>query len=177
MEKKPIKVYLPQFDRAEELDYETPKTVEEFYNIINNAPTNILFGYGFRKWSTMNDCIKENTQKKDYPNMISVPAYNMEDLPDLIEGITKDDLPKATRSVVLDCTPEPNRPMQLLDHDEEIWLFPKEWYDLIPEGFQATGLFGQSFPFEKSKTDNDTRFGCLGYGIRKLLTPNSHETK
>lgn len=49
-----------------------------------------------------------------------------------------------------------------------IWLFPKEWYDKIPEGFLCTDIDACVGPFEKGVTDSDYRYGCLAYGILKL---------
>ena len=46
-------------------------------------------------------------------------------------------------------------------------LFPYEWYDIIPDNFTVTGLYGEKFSFKRGITDNDMRFGCLGYGICK----------
>lgn len=172
MKKKPIKVYMPQFDRAEKLDYETPKTKQEFINIIGTAPVETLFGFGFRKWSTMNDCIKENIASAERPQMFSLPTVNIDDLPDILEGKEPDSL----GSVLMDLTPKRYVPMNLLTDDCDIWLFPHEWYDIIPDGFIVTGLHGEQYPFEKGKTDNDKRFGCLGYGIMRL-TPSPEKTK
>lgn len=46
-----------------------------------------------------------------------------------------------------------------------LYLFPGEWYDCIPEGFQVVDISGESEFFKKGFTDDDTRFGCLPYGI------------
>lgn len=171
---KQIKVYMPQFDRAEKLDYETPKTQEEFQNIINTAPTEILFGFGFRKWSTVNDCIKENLSRKDQPSMISVPAYNLNNAADAIKAaLDGTEMPKTSESIVLglhEDNPDRIYSETLLDTDECIWLFPKEWYDIIPDGFIVTGLSAEQYPFIKGEADNDTRFGCLAYGIRRAIS-------
>lgn len=165
MEKKPIRVYMPRFERTEKLDYETPKTKKEFIDIVGSAPTDILFGFGFRKWSTMNNCIKENIVRNNKPQMFSLPTVNIDDLPDILEGKEPDSL----GSVLMDLTPEGNIPLNLLTTDCDIWLFPHEWYDIIPDGFIVTGLYGEQFQFEKGKTDNDRRFGCLGYGIMREI--------
>lgn len=44
-------------------------------------------------------------------------------------------------------------------------LFPKEWYDSIPEGFELVCISGEKVKFKKGSTDDDIRFGCLAYGI------------
>lgn len=47
------------------------------------------------------------------------------------------------------------------------WLFPHEWYDRIPEGFEIHGLSGEIYTFAKGVSDDDMRFGALPYGIFK----------
>lgn len=172
MEKKPISIYLPQFDRTEKLDYDTPKTIEEFTSIVSSAPTEILFGFGFRKWSSMNDCIKENIERVGQPESITVPAYSLDQAVDAITAAIEDkELPEPEGGTITLGGHRNDRetPKNLLEQDEDIWLFPKEWYDLIPNGFIVTGLNGESYPFESGKSDDDTRFGCLAYGIRKPI--------
>lgn len=46
-----------------------------------------------------------------------------------------------------------------------LWLFPGEWYNNIPCDFIVTDIFGLSEKFIPGKTDNDTRFGLLAFGI------------
>lgn len=161
-----INIITPQFDRIEKLDFETPTTEEDFYNIVNTAPVNILRGYGFRKWDSMNNIIKENISNKDKPSMISLPTYNIEDLPDLLSG--GDAIPSG--DIVLGLSSREPKPETLLPVDEDILLFPCEWYDIIPNGFTVTGLSGESYLFEKGVSDDDKRFGCLAYGIRKKIS-------
>ena len=48
---------------------------------------------------------------------------------------------------------------------EVLWLLPGEWYDRIPEGFPLTCIDGKTEPFKRGETDDDTRFGCLAYGV------------
>jgi hypothetical protein len=45
------------------------------------------------------------------------------------------------------------------------WLFPKEWYDIIPDGYQITYISGEQGEFKRRKTDDDYRFGCLAFGF------------
>jgi hypothetical protein len=47
-----------------------------------------------------------------------------------------------------------------------LMLFPGEWCDSIPEGFELESISKRVFRFEKKKADRDIRFGCLAYGIR-----------
>ncbi len=62
-----------------------------------------------------------------------------------------------------------NLPTELLEHDEAVYLFPKEWYNLIPEGFAMTDISGREHKFKRGKTDDDIRFGCIAYGIRRKV--------
>lgn len=48
---------------------------------------------------------------------------------------------------------------------EQLWLLPGEWYNHIPEGMPLTCIDGTTEPFERGKTDDDIRYGCLAYGI------------
>ena len=45
------------------------------------------------------------------------------------------------------------------------WLFPKEWYGIIPDGFVVTDIFGKEKEFKRGETDDDYRFGCLSFGF------------
>lgn len=44
-------------------------------------------------------------------------------------------------------------------------LFPGEWYDEIPKGFEVVDIFGETEKFDPKKSDKDQRFGLLPYGI------------
>lgn len=64
-----------------------------------------------------------------------------------------------------------------------LYLFPAEWYERIPNGFEVVTISGQRVKFcrpqatrhagrarfERGKTSNDRRFGVLGYGVLKAL--------
>jgi hypothetical protein len=50
---------------------------------------------------------------------------------------------------------------------DDHWLFPKEWYDLIPEGYLVVDICEVSEPFKKGETCNDSRFGALAYGFKR----------
>ena len=45
------------------------------------------------------------------------------------------------------------------------WLYPGEWYDHIPEGYEVIGLSGENYKFAKDESDDDIRYGCLPYGF------------
>lgn len=50
--------------------------------------------------------------------------------------------------------------------DEHIhMLYPKEWYDTIPNGLEMLCISGRTEIFEHGKTDDDYRFGCLAFGF------------
>lgn len=44
-------------------------------------------------------------------------------------------------------------------------LFPGEWYEMIPDGFEIVNISGNKEKFVSGDTDDDIRFGCLSYGI------------
>ena len=150
-----------------------PQTEAEFYRIINNAGWQELKEYGFRKWDTMNNLISENIDTKDESKMVSIPAFNIssvEDIADIIVGAVNGEDLQPDSSMLVDLSTVIPRPTQLLDEDEWVMLFPGEWYGLIPDGFKCTGLWGQEEDFIKGgETDDDTRFGCLAYGIRRKI--------
>jgi len=47
------------------------------------------------------------------------------------------------------------------------YLFPKEWYGIIPNGLMVKMIDGEEIPFEPGVTDDDSRFGCLAFGFFK----------
>lgn len=47
------------------------------------------------------------------------------------------------------------------------YLFPKEWYDVIPEGLQLKCINGKTEIFKRGITDDDHRYGCIAYGFVK----------
>lgn len=47
------------------------------------------------------------------------------------------------------------------------YLYPAEWYNYIPDGVEVVDIFENVELFKKGKTDNDRRFGALGYGFIK----------
>jgi hypothetical protein len=48
-----------------------------------------------------------------------------------------------------------------------LYLFPESWYDRIPDGYVVEFLDGTWGKFHHGETDNDTRGGMLGFGIRR----------
>lgn len=49
--------------------------------------------------------------------------------------------------------------------DTNHWLYPAEWYDFIPDGYEMIDINGESEKFKKGVTDDDMRFGALAYGF------------
>ncbi len=49
--------------------------------------------------------------------------------------------------------------------DKNLWLFPAEWYEHIPEGYEIIDINFSAEPFQEGKTDDDRRSGALPYGI------------
>ena len=146
-----VRFITPQFERAEKLDFQwKPSNYHEFITTVTKAPFDILKGFGFRKWDTMNNCIKEN-QNKPVSKPISIPIVN------------------PTGDTINMDIGRKNHPIELLETDEDIILFPGEWYDIIPDGFVVTGLYGEKYPFDNTTSSNDIRFGCLAYGITRPL--------
>jgi hypothetical protein len=140
----------PQFKRKETLEYNyIPETPWRFRHIVENAPVKILLGCGFRKWDTMNNLIRENRASPRH-DVIKIPVINSNEplIYDLGHG---------------------NSPTEFLKVDEDVLLFPEEWYQAIPDGFIVTGLYGEQYPFKKGESDDDIRFGCLAYGIRRAI--------
>jgi hypothetical protein len=150
-----IQIITPQFDRAEKLDFEVkPSNEEEFRRIVETAPYDVLYGFGFRRWSTMNNVIADN-QKLPVEHNVVLPAIDL-------TGDGRD-------TITLPYGRKQSYPLELLSEDEYMLLFPAEWYDVIPDGFKMTGLYGQDEVFVRGESDNDRRFGCLGYGIRRSV--------
>lgn len=46
-----------------------------------------------------------------------------------------------------------------------LWLFPKEWYNSIPDGLEVIDINGGKEEFKRHETDSDIRFGALAYGF------------
>lgn len=147
-----IRIVTPQFERTEPLDFDwIPQTAEQFYAIVEKAPWNILKGLGFGKWDSMNNLIAENSKRKQN-DVHRIPFIN-----------------KPEEDLVVDMSKRTDVPSELLEVDEDVILIPGEWYNIIPDGFIVTGLYGEQHPFKKGESDDDIRFGCLPYGIRRVI--------
>jgi len=51
--------------------------------------------------------------------------------------------------------------------DGDLWLYPAEWYDHIPDGYPMVDIFKKEVNFKAGVTDSDQRFGALPYGFIK----------
>lgn len=148
---KDTKFIFPQFEREEKLDFDyIPENPIEFYAIVDKAPWEILKGFGFRKWDNMNNIISEN-QQRPVSNKVSIPIINA-----------------PGENYNIECG-RGDAPTHLLPEDEDMIMFPGEWYNIIPNGFMVTGLYGETYPFKKGVADDDIRYGCLPYGIRRRI--------
>lgn len=47
------------------------------------------------------------------------------------------------------------------------WLYPVQWYEDIPDGYEVTTIAGQKEIFMLGKTSCDARNSALGYGFIK----------
>lgn len=49
--------------------------------------------------------------------------------------------------------------------DYGLFIFPGEWYNAIPNGFEVTTIILSKSVFDKNTFNNDVRFGCLSFGV------------
>lgn len=79
----------------------------------------------------------------------------------MTEGITFDKLKTMTKAEL--------KKLGLGIWDEEdgkaTMLFPGDWYDEIPKGFEVVDIFGEVEKFDPKKSDDDQRSGFLPYGL------------
>jgi len=57
--------------------------------------------------------------------------------------------------------------LRKFSEDGGLWLYPGEWFDAIPEGYEVTDINGYVERFCKATEDSDIRFGCLAFGFIK----------
>lgn len=148
-----------------------PKNADEFKNLITNSPYKLLFDMGFIKWYTLdniklrineiltvqNERIAHFAKFKDYLGMFfDVTLSIMHN--DEIKIMDEENFPK------------PQKLMEIGEEDSktELILFPEDWYDIIPEGYLVTSIFGETFTFKKELKKNDS-FGVLDFGILKKI--------
>lgn len=49
--------------------------------------------------------------------------------------------------------------------DDDLYLIPLYLLPIVPIGMELTNICGDKFIYNGSNVDNDTRFGCIAYGI------------
>jgi len=57
--------------------------------------------------------------------------------------------------------------LQPWDEERNIWLFPVEWYEDIPEGFEIITITETVKEFDRDEDHKEARFGVLPYGIHR----------
>lgn len=57
--------------------------------------------------------------------------------------------------------------LQPWDKSHNIWLFPVEWYEHIPEGFEIITITETVKEFDRAEDHKEARFGALPYGIHR----------
>ncbi len=119
-----------ELGRKDKLEFDwLPESQQEFTAIIEKAPYDVLLGFGFMKWDTMNHCIAEN-QRQPKKQTVSMPIINQ---------------PGEEYKIEFDNSANPT---ELLPVDEDIILFPERWLDIIPDNLPVTGLFGEKVIFK-----------------------------
>ena len=58
------------------------------------------------------------------------------------------------------------RDLGLQNWDDDLWLYPAEWYDYIPDGYEVIDINGNTECFRKGETDDDRRYGALAFGCK-----------
>ena len=58
------------------------------------------------------------------------------------------------------------RDLGLQKWDDDLWLYPAEWYDYIPEGYEIVDINGKTEQFCSGETDDDRRYGALAFGCK-----------
>ena len=129
-------------------DQFVPATEEEFYKALKE-PLDILQSYGFGIWDSLSSVVEENITGAGEVKYISFPSFNI------------DGSPAGETTIKVGAH---NRPLEYRQ-DKWIILFPVEWFEAIPDGFNVVGLYGQQYGFDKLTTPREGRFGCLGCGI------------
>ena len=137
-------------------------------NKIVNSFEELIDTLGFKQGDTIN--IQTPHFHRDSPIEINLIPYTKEELELVIQTASKENLKKmgigiwdSYEQVMLEEGKSP-----YLKEGEYHYLFPGEWFKHLPDGFIVIGLNGEQYPFDKTTSDDDIRYGCLSYGfIRK----------
>jgi hypothetical protein len=81
----------------------------------------------------------------------SIPQVNFTDLSKLT--------PETLEAIGCQQWDEPNA------KGETLWLFPSEWYAIIPDGTPIVDINYEHELFKRGETDDDTRCGALAFGF------------
>lgn len=57
--------------------------------------------------------------------------------------------------------------LQPWDDDRNIWLFPVEWYEHIPEGLEIVTINREVKKFDRDEDKIEGRYGALPFGIAR----------
>lgn len=63
--------------------------------------------------------------------------------------------------------------LQKWTEEDELWLYPAEWYDSIPDGYEIVDINNVTENFKHGETDDDRRFGALAFGFKSNMNPPS----
>ena len=61
------------------------------------------------------------------------------------------------------------------DDEPDLYLVPLYLLPILPIGTKLTCINGQKIVYDGHNIDNDTRFGCLAYGVRVKLDKKGKE--
>ncbi len=61
---------------------------------------------------------------------------------------------------------------QLWDEEGGVrhWLYPKEWFNYIPDGFEVYDICGKVHMFNRSNFSDDARYGALAFGFMQTTS-------
>jgi len=57
--------------------------------------------------------------------------------------------------------------LQPWDEERQIWLFPVEWYEAIPEGMEIITINEEVKEFDRGEDSKEARFGALPFGVAR----------
>lgn len=61
------------------------------------------------------------------------------------------------------------------DDEPDLYLVPLYLLPILPIGTKMTSINGDEIVYDGHNIDNDTRFGCLAYGVRVKLDEKGEE--
>lgn len=130
---------------------------------IVNSVNELLDTIGAKKGDTIN--IMTPQFEREYELSIDFKPENSTELKALIETCPADVLLKMGVRKWSNYEESKDDDDNYLKEGEIHYLFPGEWYNLIPNGFEVTGIFGEKYLFKNGESDDDIRFGCLSFGF------------